>query len=178
MKLPRLSVAIAAILLWLSACANEPGPESTGPNRGNAGQAPVSSATPLPDSAFKAQLSVMNPPKSMKAGQEEIINVLIKNASNITWPSHGRPGDGFYQVNLGNTWLDRNAQKVESRNYIRSGLPGDVKPGEQVEVPLKIIAPESAGDYILELDMVQEMVDWFGAKGSQTLRLGVKVEPA
>ena len=36
-------------------------------------------------------------------------------------------------------------------------------------------APEAPGDYILELDVVQEGVAWFGARGSKTLRASVGV---
>jgi hypothetical protein len=37
-------------------------------------------------------------------------------------------------------------------------------------------APRIPGDYILELDMLQEGVSWFGLLGSTTLKLPVRVE--
>jgi hypothetical protein len=45
-----------------------------------------------------------------------------------------------------------------------------------VGIPLLITAPEIPGDYVLEIDMVQEGVSWFGLKGSQTWRGNVRVE--
>ena len=40
-----------------------------------------------------------------------------------------------------------------------------------------VTAPETPGDYILEFDMTQEGVAWFGAHGSKPLRARVKVLP-
>lgn len=120
---------------------------------------------PLPDSAFKASLSVENPPAVMITGQRERIEVSIKNLSNSIWPARGRSGDGFFQVNLGNIWLDDKNTPLTGVQYIRNSLPHDVKPGQEIVVSLTIIAPASPGTYTLEIDLVQEMVSWFGDKG-------------
>ena len=37
-------------------------------------------------------------------------------------------------------------------------------------------APKARGEYILEIDMLQENVSWFGLTGSKTERLHVQVE--
>ena len=49
-------------------------------------------------------------------------------------------------------------------------------PGDETELRLVVNAPRQAGDYLLEIDMLQEGVSWFGPKGSKTLRVPVKVE--
>ncbi len=48
--------------------------------------------------------------------------------------------------------------------------------GEQTELAIVVNAPKMAGHYILELDMLQEGVSWFGLLGSPTLQLPVRVE--
>jgi hypothetical protein len=58
----------------------------------------------------------------------------------------------------------------------RSPLPFDLNPGERAEVLLTITAPGRTGNYILEIDAVQEGVLWFAQKGSQTLRRQVTIE--
>jgi hypothetical protein len=58
----------------------------------------------------------------------------------------------------------------------RSGLLYDLNPGEEIEIPLTVTAPERPGTYVLEIDMVQEGVSWFALKGSTPLRTIVKVE--
>jgi hypothetical protein len=50
-----------------------------------------------------------------------------------------------------------------------------LRPGEEVEVPLAISAPTTPGNYILEVDLVQEQVSWFHDKGSPTARTNVTV---
>jgi hypothetical protein len=57
----------------------------------------------------------------------------------------------------------------------RSPLLFDLRPGDEIELPLTITAPQHEGDYVLEIDMVQEAVSWFGEKGSKTLRSRVRV---
>ena len=58
----------------------------------------------------------------------------------------------------------------------RTQLPRDLGPGEEAELKLHVNAPNAPGEYLLELDMLQEGVSWFGLKGSTTTRLPVRVE--
>ena len=46
----------------------------------------------------------------------------------------------------------------------------DVEPGDSIGLTPHVTAPETPGDYILEFDMTQEGVSWFGALGSKPLR--------
>ena len=57
----------------------------------------------------------------------------------------------------------------------RRGLQKDLKPGQDEEVPLQITAPKDPGDYILEVDLVQEQVTWFSAKGSPVAKTRITV---
>jgi hypothetical protein len=57
----------------------------------------------------------------------------------------------------------------------RAFLPRTIGPGERFEVPLRVQAPGEAGEYVLEIDLVQEFVCWFAEKGSNTARSAVKV---
>jgi uncharacterized membrane protein len=50
-----------------------------------------------------------------------------------------------------------------------------LKPGEEEEVPLLITAPTTAGDYTLEVDVVQEGVTWFSEQGSPTAKTRITV---
>ena len=54
-------------------------------------------------------------------------------------------------------------------------MPYDLEPGDAAGLSLQIVAPDAPGDYILELDVTQEGVGRFGARGSKTLRAGVRV---
>ena len=76
---------------------------------------------------------------------------------------------------MGNHWLDEN-NKIVVNDDARSILLYDLGPNEEIEVPLTINVPKDPGNYLLEIDMLQENVTWFGNKGSKTLRSSGRVE--
>jgi len=128
---------------------------------------------PLPDMAFKARLSVSNPPTVMRAGQQQTIRVRLANESKVPWP--GRQPTWQFQLTVGNRWLDEKGGKVNDVDG-RVALFDDLQPSESVELPLTVTAPNSPGIYILQFDAIQEGVAWFGDRGSQVLALKIKVE--
>src|SRR5438105_9906930 len=172
----------SGIILLAAGCVTlaigcKPKPATTG--------SPGSSATPisrtaasLPDRAFKAQVTLSDPPLKLRAGQKEVITVKVKNASDVVWWQRGgevndRPDNKFY-IAVGNRWLDKDG-KLTSETEGHNGISKDLKPGEEAEMTLQIIAPKELGEYILSLDMVQEGVSWFGEKGSPTTKAKVTV---
>jgi hypothetical protein len=135
-------------------------------------------ARALPDNGFKAQITLPDPPAKLRAGQQERVQVRVKNASDVFWWARGgetndQPGNKFYLA-AGNRWLKSDGVLVTDMDG-RHGLLKDLKPGEETEVPLLVSAPKEPGDYILEVDLVQEQVAWFSDKGSQTARAKVTV---
>jgi hypothetical protein len=131
--------------------------------------------SPMPDRAYRAELSLPEPLTSMKAGEKKAVKVKVKNASDILWIVYGTGGGLQYRVAVGNSWRDSNGQLLTNMDG-RYGLPANLGPRMDVEVPLTITAPAKPGDYILELDMVHEGVTWFQDKGSSVLKVIVKVQ--
>jgi 4-amino-4-deoxy-L-arabinose transferase-like glycosyltransferase len=127
---------------------------------------------PLPPDGFHAELSVVVRPSNLRANKQAVIFVRIKNVSTVTWPARERGGSP-HQVSLGNHWLDPSGRTLINDDG-RRALLRDLKPGETTDLPLAVNAP-GPGRYILELDMLQEGVSWFGLKGSPTVRLPVEV---
>ena len=171
-------ILVAACALAVAACANK------SPNNNNAGASstpqPVASKTPgpLPDAAFKAQITLPGAPAKLRAGQKETVQVHIQNASEVFWWSRGgelndRTDNKFY-IAAGNRWLKADGSLVTDMDG-RYGISKDLKPGEETEVPLLVTAPTEPGEYILEVDLVQEQVAWFSDKGSPTARAKVTV---
>jgi len=154
-------------------------PKTTATTSPNANTTPVSKAAgPLPDSGFKAQVTLPDPPTKLRAGQKEVITLKIKNASNVIWWQRGgetntRPDSKFY-IAVGNHWLDKDGKRTTEWEG-HNGIPKDLKPGEETDVTLQIIAPKEPGEYTLEVDMVQEAVNWFGERGSPTTKTKVTV---
>jgi hypothetical protein len=94
--------------------------------------------------------------------------------SDTVWPAAPRTV-GEYHVSLGNHWLTGDGEIITNDDG-RTTLKRDVAPGEIADVSLTVTTPATSGRYLLELDMVQEGVSWFGLKGSQTARLPVTIE--
>ena len=128
---------------------------------------------PLPDSAFKAQLSVADLPVSMRAGQKYVVRVTLRNESAVTWP--GRQPAWQYQITVGDRWLNEKGATINELDG-RVALEDDLTPGGVVVLSLEITAPQAAGNYILQFDAIQEGVAWFSEKGSGALNLRIKVD--
>ena len=129
--------------------------------------------TRLPDDGMRAELSVSDPPTQLRAGQQATIQVAVKNVSHSLWLAPERSG-GDFRLSVGNHWLDQNGDTVVNDDG-RGSISSDVLPGATLTAPLLINAPRRAGEYLLEVDMVQEGASWFGLKGSQTWRGRVTV---
>jgi hypothetical protein len=111
----------------------------------------------------------------LKAGEQATVRVSVTNASDFVWPARGQK-DGKYFINVADAWLDGGDESLVNNLDGRTTLPRDLWPGETIELPLTVRAPTEPGDYLLEIDLVQEGVTFFKAKGSQYPRYRVKVE--
>jgi hypothetical protein len=56
-------------------------------------------------------------------------------------------------------------------------MKADLPPGGEVEMTLTVNAPQTPGEYTLQVDMVHEGVTWFKEKGGRPLELRVRVQP-
>jgi len=133
---------------------------------GPEGQPAVSAA--LPDSAFRAQIRPHQSSLTARAAFPTMVQVTVKNVSNVTWP---RLAAG---IALGGRWLDESGRPLADADG-RSSLSDDLGPTEEAVIYMAVNAPTEPGNYILELDMVQETVAWFKDKGSETAQVRVRV---
>jgi hypothetical protein len=170
MKRFTVYVICAVFAFVVAGCS--PGPADRG--TGAAGSTPEAAGSPLPESGYKASITVVvPPPPTMHPGEKATVKARVKNMGNVAWPALV-PG-AKYRVTLGNHWLDKSGKTVIGDDG-RAELPHDVKAGEEVELTLAIKAPRDAGDYILDLDMVHETLSWFIAHGSQNVKINIKVQ--
>lgn len=176
MKLRTILVA-AACACAVAACAKKPSNNNAGAS-GTPQPVVSKTAGPLPDAAFKVQITLPGAPAKLRAGQKETVQVHIKNASDVFWWSRGgelndRTDNKFY-IAAGNRWLKADGSLVTDMDG-RYGISKDLKPGEETEIPLTVTAPKAPGEYMLEVDLVQEGVSWFSEKGSPTARTKITV---
>ncbi|MDQ1640024.1 MAG: hypothetical protein QOF62_3363 [Pyrinomonadaceae bacterium] len=130
---------------------------------------------PLFEEAFNAVITMPQPPERLHAGEKQTIQVVVRNASDYLWPARGEAGGKFF-LNAGDIWLYAGTEELVNNLDGRTTIPHDIYPGEAIQLPLQITAPTTAGEYVLEIDMVQEGVGWFKDKGSTPLKVRIRVE--
>ena len=129
----------------------------------------------LPRKAALAEITPADERLTMAAGARVPVRARVRNAGAAAWPA--RSGRG--QIALGNHWLDRHCRMLR-RDDGRAPLP-TLRSGEEADVVLEVTAPVQPGDYVLELDVVQEEIAWFSQRRrlsrrrSRTARVPVRV---
>lgn len=172
--------AVIAGLVLFAGCKPKQAPTNSSASNAQQAHTPAQQkmAGPLPDSGFRAQITAPDPPARLRPGQVAIINIKVKNASDVIWYQRGgvttdRTDNKFY-IAAGNRWLDKDG-KLTSETEGHNGIPKDLKPGEETEMPLQITAPKQPGEWTMQLDLVQEGVAWFGERGSPVTNIKVQV---
>lgn len=112
-------------------------------------------------------------PEPVVAGEAFSLATRVSNASEFEWPV-----DLPSRIGLSYRWLTPEGEIVVEnglRTYPESPLP----PGVEWSVEQQVQAPATAGSYLLELDLVYEMVAWFSWNNeAATLRIPVTVTAA
>jgi 4-amino-4-deoxy-L-arabinose transferase-like glycosyltransferase len=137
-------------------------------------EGPPRKSAPLPPSAFRAEIRALGYPQHLGPKQWATIRLSVKNVSQVKWLAAERSNAPF-QLRLGNHWLDK-LGKMVTNDDARSTLMRDLAPGDEIEFDLTVSAPNTPGEYLLEIDMLQEDVSWFGSHGSKTIRLPIIVD--
>jgi hypothetical protein len=123
----------------------------------------------MADAAYCAELRVApGSLAAMPAGSSATIDITVRNSSDVVWNTYG--------LAVGNHWVDDRGRTVRLDDG-RSQLPqAEIAPGASVTVPITISAPDEAGSYHLELDVVHEYVTWFADRGPSAVQVPVVVE--
>lgn len=135
---------------------------------------PAAPAAPLPPAAFSARLELASPaPAVLRCGEAATVEVRVTNTGPVTWPAKVE-GDGAFHVRLGNHWRLRSGPIVAPDDG-RVPLGQDLGPGAEGVLALTVVAPGTPGSYVLEIDLVQELVAWFGERGGTVLEVPLEV---
>ena len=117
-------------------------------------------------------------PATLPAGAQVQLSVGVSNESNVAWERQGAVG-----VNLGARWRQGTAaaEGDDAEPGLQIGPEGPrsllphMSPGAFETITLPVRAPDAAGDYTLEIDLVYEQVAWFAGRGVVPLRLPIRV---
>jgi hypothetical protein len=100
------------------------------------------------------------------------VSVEVTNTGRALWLAHTADERGMVQV--GWRWF---ADRRETPTAGWEALPANVDRGQSVQIDVRIMAPEAAGDYELVLDLVSHWVTWFADRGTVPLRIPIRVRP-
>ncbi len=128
---------------------------------------------PLAADALRARILVEQLPPTAAAGRSFPVRVTVQNLGRGRWPAAGDTG----QVTLGNQWR-RMDDSLLVRDDARVPLPRDLDPGDDLELVITPTAPPEPGHYLLDFDMVEEGVCWFGERDSEKAQVPIVVTPA
>ena len=129
---------------------------------------------PLPVDACHARITLTSDTGiEMEPGEQREIHVVVRNESAFAWSQ-----SQSYPLNVGNRWMDEHGVRILVHDDGRGRLPARLAPGEEARVTLAATAPEAAGWYRLDLDVVQEGVRWFQDLGRPTCGVPVQVRSA
>jgi hypothetical protein len=133
----------------------------------------VSQSRPLEDHLFRASYDHIEGPSKMKAGESEEFKITLSNRSTLAWHTWGG-GGGINTIRLSYHFFAPDGTRILWDGN-RAPLPYIVQPGQSVMVHLKVTAPQTTGDLILVIDLVQEGVSWFSRKGVEPAKCHVEV---
>ncbi len=112
-------------------------------------------------------------PSTVSTGSKFRVSVNALNDGHVLWQSKvstSRPNGTVY---LGSRWLQDDNELWISE---RSSLPSDISPGQNATVEMIISAPPYPGHYVLELDLVNEGITWFGWQSVKTIQQKITVQ--
>jgi len=112
----------------------------------------------VPASAGSARIELLDHDPALVAGEHRGLDVRVDNLGDETWPwgTDRRP-----EIRLSYHWRRPDGSPVPEEGF-RTPFPAPVRPGGSVRLWAGVTAPQQPGRYVLELDLVNEGVRWFG----------------
>lgn len=169
MLLRRLTrVPLCLAVLAVTGCCSDDKPAATGglPAEGKA----------MPASGFRVEWGVPGAPCTMKAGSTVAVGIVVKNVSDQTWRDYASTEKGKHAVRLGYRWWDSADKKVVvDYTRFRGELRTPLAPDKTATMAVAVVAPPTPGEYVLQLDLVEELVAWFEDRGAPKVRVPVTV---
>ena len=122
------------------------------PSHGRRQTSRAAAAVPMPDAAYNASITLTGVPDTPVTPDTDVtIDVHVLNLSASAWTR-----SEFGVIRAGNHWLDGSGTVLLARDDGRVSLPGVVRAGDTVRLPLTIRTPREPGLYQCEVDLAHE----------------------
>ena len=125
---------------------------------------------PIGEDAYAAEIRILPARPALFAGALAYVETSVRNLGREHLPPAHQAAP---LIRLAYRWLSADGAERVVPNGLRTPFEETVPPGQETVVMLAVAAPEAPGDYVLEVDVVHELVRWFGAAA----RMPVTVEP-
>ena len=114
-------------------------------------------ADPLPLDQLKVEFCFAQVPEIIPAGYYSEVFLTIANRGALPWPGGWREK----MLSVSYHWLNEDGE-MKIFDGLRTPLPKrGLSPGQECDIVAEVQAPESPGNYILQLTAVQEHASWF-----------------
>ncbi len=129
-----------------------------------------------PPLEWGAEFLAHNTPAHLLVGQTVDVALRIANTGKRVWHV-----DGDNPVHAAYQWLNPNGAQRFDVQELRTALPHDVAPGDEVDFVARLTAPNTPGVYQLHWDLIAEGISWFadvptqGGPGNPALILPLTV---
>ncbi len=114
----------------------------------------------VPADAYAAEIEQFEAEPQLTVAEVREIHIRVTNRGSETWPWDAAAGP---PIRCAYRWLYPNGAVLVAEGH-RTSFTRDVPPGATVVVPLVVEAPVQPGSYVLEVDLVHELVRWFGVR--------------
>jgi hypothetical protein len=135
----------------------------TGPERATVGavsREAIDRLWPVSEHAAQAgDLELLEQPTAFIAGERRTLDVRVRNTGSAVWPwgTESRP-----EIRVGARWFEAGGDELPGVE-IHTDFPADIAPGGADVVPVHVRAPDRAGAYRIEIDLVHEHEGRFGS---------------
>ena len=113
-------------------------------------------------------------PAAWERGKPLRVRASVKNSGDTLWKARAgtrKQPAGEVHLNVfdwqeavsGKSLKESQPQLFQARGF----LPYDVAPGEEVSLTMEMRTPDLAGEFLIQLDLISELIQWFSAQGSQ-----------
>jgi hypothetical protein len=136
--------------------------------------------TPVPLAAadFRVGWGIPGAPSVLPPGAKVPVSVEVKNLGKQAWMDATNSPGGAHAVRIGYRWWRAGAPPEALTDFgpERGELSRMVTPGSTAVATVMVTAPNEPGSYLLQIDLVQELVAWFERRGAEKLLVPVTVK--
>jgi SAM-dependent methyltransferase len=120
---------------------------------------------------YDLEYGIYEGPREVRAGADLRARLKIRNVGWRVWSSASADKPDYVSYH----WLDARGADVVVWDGERTPLPRDIGPGEELDLLLRVKAPDRPGRFILAVDMVREGEAWYSDAGIPWRRVPFRI---